>query len=137
MRANLSFILLLYYLKFFIFNLPTPSNLSYNNGTTKKKRNRYTNRNTKKNSRYTKIGILAEHILCKHRQYTIFRICSFYNILFFIQYIFYTIFRNIILYQQRWQARPDLCNVFLGQAPCYKSAEGRCRRQRPEAVIIP
>ena len=27
-------------------------------------------------------------------------------------------------YQQRWQARPDLCNVSLGQAPCYKSAEG-------------
>ena len=42
-----------------------------------------------------------------------------------------------LIYQQRWQARPDLCIFSLGQAPCYKSAEGRCRRQRPEAVIIP
>ena len=40
-------------------------------------------------------------------------------------------------YQQRWQARPSWFIGFLGQAPCYKSAEGRCRRQRPEVVIIP
>ena len=66
--------------------------------------------------------------------------CSYCHVLHSNLDMFFSVYFLAILqlqYQQRWQARPDLCNVSLGQAPCYKSAEGRCRRQRPEAVIIP